>query len=263
MGTPETELVRAVLILALGAPMGSFAALLADRLPRGRPVALTRSCCDSCQTPLRWFELIPILSWPALRGRCRSCAAPIPARLWQAELAGLALAGLALWSGLGLWGAALFWCLLALILSDLRFYRLPDLLTGSLFALACAAAFWPEGPGGPTDPARVLQALAGGAVGAGMFWALARAYRLWRGHDGMGAGDIRLMAGLGAMIVPLAGWQGLALVTLIAGLSGLALGLMRALRRGRNLRRRVRLPFGACLGNAAIFVAAGAALGLI
>ena len=203
MGTQETELIWTVLLLMLGAPMGSFAALLADRLPRGRPVILTRSRCDSCQTVLRWFELIPILSFLALRGRCRSCAAPIPARLWQAELAGLGLAGLALWSGLGLWGAVLFWCLLALILSDLRFFRLPDPLTAAFFVLACAAALWPAGAGGATDPARALQAVAGGAVGAGLFWALAGVYRLWRGHDGMGAGDIRLMAGLGAMIVPL------------------------------------------------------------
>ena len=249
----EAEALYAVMSLLLGAPMGSFAALLADRLPRGRPVVLTRSRCESCGGILRWWELVPLVSFIMLRGRCAQCGGRIPARLWQAELAGLALAALALWAGLGLLGAMVFWCLLALILSDLRFYRLPDVLTGALVVLACGLALWPPG-GSAWDWAGLGQAVLGGTVGVAVFWALGAVFRLLRGRVGMGAGDIRLMAGLGALIVPAAGWDGLALMTLIAGLSGIALGLMRAARRGRGPTRQIRLPFGACLAGAAIVV---------
>lgn len=251
-----------VIILLAGAPMGSFAALLADRLPRGRPVVLTRSHCTSCRGTLRWWELVPLFSYVLLRGRCSRCQGRIPTRLWQAEVAGLALAGLALWAGLGVLGAAVFWCLLALILSDLRFYRLPDALTGTLGLLAGAMAFWPPGSvAGGWDG--LWLAVAGGAVGAGIFWALSAGYLVLRGRPGMGAGDIRLMAGLGALMVPAAGWDGLALMTLTAGLSGLFLGLWRSLRRGRGMHRHLRLPFGACLAGAAIIMRVVAAPGLI
>lgn len=258
----EVAALQAVLTLLLGPPMGSFAALLADRLPRGQPVVFTRSQCERCGSILRWWELMPLLSYILLRGRCAQCAARIPARLWQAELAGLALAALALWAGLGLGGAVVFWCLLALILSDLRFYRLPDVLTGALVLLAFGLALWPPGAAA-WDWAGLVQAVLGGATGAAAFWALSAGYRAIRGRAGMGAGDIRLMAGLGALIVPVAGWHGLALMTLIAGLSGLVLGLSRAMRRGRGLNRQMRLPFGACLASATIFVCAVAGSGLL
>lgn len=262
MHQTDSAAILAVLILLLGAPMGSFAALLADRLPRGQPVIFTRSRCDRCGTSLRWHELVPLISYLLLRGRCATCGATIPARLWQAELAGIALAALALWAELGLVGAAVFWCLLALILSDLRFYRLPDPLTGALVFLACVAAFWPMA-GPAADWSGLGRAVMGGAIGAGVFWALSAGYLALRGRHGMGAGDIRLMAGLGALVVPQAGWLVLALLTLIAGLSGLALGLCRARRRGRGLRRHLRLPFGACLASAAIIVLSASGGGLI
>ncbi|MFN7002567.1 MAG: prepilin peptidase [Roseinatronobacter sp.] len=263
MPQPDHDLFLAVLIVLLGAPMGSFAALLADRLPRGRPVIVTRSQCESCQSVLRWHHLIPILSWIALRGRCATCNAHIPARLLQAELAGLGLAVLAVWAGLGVLGAAIFWCLLALILSDLRFFRLPDALTVALLLLALAAAYWPDGPGEITRPDALLRAALGGAVGAGAFWALAAGYAVLRGHAGMGIGDIRLMAGLGALIVPVADWHGLALMTLIAGLSGILLGVTSSLLRGKSLRRTLRLPFGACLCGAAIMIYTASGLTLL
>jgi len=243
--------VLTVLIVLLGAPVGSFAALLADRLPRGMPVAFPRSRCAGCGAVLRWRELVPILSFLILRGRCAHCAAAIPPRLFEAELAGLALGGLAAWAGLGLAGAAVLWCLLALILADLWYFRLPDMLTGALFVLALAVPALPPGLDGPAL-ARLGLALAGAGVAAGLFLALALAYRALRGRDGMGAGDIRLMAGIGALVVPAAGWTGLAMVTLIAGLAGLGLGAVQSLRRRRPLRHGMRLPFGAFLAMAAI-----------
>lgn len=245
--------VLSVLIVLLGAPMGSFAALLAERLPRGLPVGLARSRCGACGGALRWWELVPILSFLALRGRCACCRTPIPARLLEAELAGLALGGLAVWAGLGPAGAAVLWCLLALILSDLWYFRLPDRLSLALLVLALPANALAPGLSAP-PAARLGAALIGAAVAAGLFLALALGYRAIRRRAGMGAGDIRLMAGIGALVVPAAGWTGLAMVTLIASLAGLALALMRGLRRGRAPGGATRLPFGACLGMAAIAV---------
>uniref|UniRef100_UPI0037C843CA prepilin peptidase n=1 Tax=Roseovarius salis TaxID=3376063 RepID=UPI0037C843CA len=179
--------VMDVLIVLLGAPCGSFAALLADRLPRGRPVVLSRSRCRACGRALRWWELAPILSFLLLRGRCGRCGAAIPGWLLQAEIAGLALGGLAVWAGLGLAGAAALWCLLALILSDMRHFRLPDHLTAALLVLAFAVAAFPDATMRP-DLAAAGRALTGAAVAAGLFLALSLGYRALRGRHGMGAG---------------------------------------------------------------------------
>ncbi|MEQ9261381.1 MAG: prepilin peptidase [Roseovarius sp.] len=248
---PWFDPVLPVLLVLLGAPMGSFAALLAQRLPRGAPVLITRSRCDACGQALRWWELLPLLSFLALRGRCARCGAAIPPRLLQAELAGLALGALAAWAGAGLIGALALWCLLALTLSDLGSFRLPNPLTFALLLLALAVAAWPPGKGLSPELESLSHAALGAALGAGVFLAISIAYKALRGRPGMGEGDIRLMAGIGALILPAAGWQGLFMVTLIAGLSGIALGLLRALRRGRSLRARMRVPFGACLAMAA------------
>ena len=242
------EGILPVLIVLLGAPMGSFAALLAERLPRGEPVLLARSRCRGCGQALRWWELVPVLSHIGLRGRCARCSATIPARLLQAEIAGLALGLLAVWAGVGLLGALALWCLLALILADLGHYRLLDALTLSLLLLALAI------PSAPPDLEALWRAAIGACVGAGIFQAISLAYRLLRGRAGMGAGDVRLMGGIGALVVPAAGWEGLGMVTLIAGLAGLVLGASRALRRGRALSARTPVPFGACLAMAAAFV---------
>ncbi|MEO0498773.1 MAG: prepilin peptidase [Pseudomonadota bacterium] len=242
-----------VLTILLGASMGSFAAFLADGLPRGKPVIFARSSCDSCGQILRWYEMVPVLSYLALRGRCARCGATIPFRLLQAELAGLAIGVVAVWAGVGLIGAMALWCLLALILSDLWHYRLPNALTLGLLLLALAIAAFPRGAGSP-NMGLFWQAVLGAAVGAGIFYAIAWLYLVLRGRIGMGAGDIYLMGGVGALVVPVSGWVGLGMVTLIAGLAGLLLGVLRAVRRGRSLSTKTPVPFGACLAMAAAIV---------
>ncbi|MCC5963600.1 MAG: prepilin peptidase [Rhodobacteraceae bacterium] len=274
MAQPDTMILWLGLGAVLGACFGSAAALLADRLPRGQPVGLTRSACRGCGAALRWWELVPLASALWLRGQCARCGVAIPAWLWQAELAGvvlgMAVAWLALHPGaapLGLFDALAIWVLLALGLSDLRSYRLPDSLTAALLLLALVAAvmpgIWPGLRGAGLHPdlsiqGMPVQAALGAAVGAGLFWGLAAGYRALRGTAGMGAGDVRLMAGIGALVWPHLGPLGLAYVTLIAGLSGLMMAALRAARRGRGIRRglhgRIRLPFGACLALAAIAI---------
>lgn len=256
--TGTTDAVISVLIVLLGAPAGSFGALLADRLPRGEPVVLTRSRCRTCGTSLRAADLIPILSWLWLRGRCRTCGAALPAHLLLAEVAGFGLGLAAVLvthdSAEALLGAALLWCLLALALSDLRHYVLPDALNLSLLVLALGLALLPHaaqalpGPGHVTPGAAVL----GAVLGAGAFWVLGQLYRWRHGRTGLGAGDVKLMAGIGAMT----GAANLPVATLIGALAGLALAILRGHRRNRRLRRHMPVPFGACLalGGAVVWL---------
>lgn len=236
--------MAAVWLLALAGPaIGSFAALLAERLPRAEPVIAARSRCRSCGTVLGPADLVPLLSWPLLRGRCRHCRAPIPARLWQAEWAGLGLgaaaAGLASGPTDAIWSALWLWTLLALALADLRSFRLPDPLTAAL-ALCGLGLAWPDWPG----------AVLGAVLGAGAFLALRLGYRAAAGREGMGLGDVKLMAGIGAGL----GAAALPLVALLAASSALALAALRAARRGRRLRRLGRVPFGAFLAASAAAV---------
>jgi leader peptidase (prepilin peptidase)/N-methyltransferase len=232
----------ALWLLAVAPFVGSFLGVLADRLPRGEDVIAAPSRCRACGRRLGWGELIPILSFVVQRGRCRGCGAALPPFLPLAEAGALGLAGLAValaGSVAEMLASALWlWALLALALADLRYRVLPDALTLALvlFGLAVASA----SPGQD-----VAGALLSGVVGAGAFALLRLGYRHLRGREGMGPGDVKLMAGIGAAL-PLAT---LPAVTLAAACGGLALALVIAdWRRGG-----AELPFGA-------FLAAGAAL---
>ncbi|KPQ07436.1 MAG: bifunctional prepilin peptidase / N-methyltransferase PilD [Rhodobacteraceae bacterium HLUCCA12] len=253
MIAPWDEGVR-LLVVLVGPAAGSFAALLADRLPRGEPVVMARSRCRGCGARLQWQELLPIWSWLVQRGRCRHCGAPIPARLLHAEVIGLLFGlGAALvgpTSAVAVLGAMFLWCLLALALADLRFFRLPDPLTGVLAGLGLALALAGDGSGWPDWPQRLAAGMTGAALGGGSFWILRTAYRRLTGREGMGLGDVKLMAGIGAGL----GAQALPMTVLLAGLSALVLAVLRALRRGRALRRAGRVPFGAFLAIAAAAV---------
>lgn len=231
------------LIALLGPAAGSCAALLAERLPRGEPVAWARSRCRSCGGDIAPRDLVPLWSYARLRGRCRACGARIPVRLWHAEWAGLGLGLAAVGLGQGPWdaaaGAVWLWLLLALALADLRAFRLPDPLTVAL-AMAGLAVAWPDWPG----------AVLGATLGAGAFLALRLAYGGLTGRQGMGLGDVKLMVGIGAGLgAPAQPW-----VALIAALSALAVAALRARARNRPLRRLGAVPFGAYLAAAAVAV---------
>jgi len=221
-----------------GACIGSFVAALAVRWPAGRSVARGRSACDACGATVRARDLVPLLSALALRGRCRDCAAPIAAIHWQVELAGAAIgvaAGLVAASPAAVAGALFGWGLLALAVLDLTHWWLPDRLTLPL-ALAGLA----------TGPAAPLGRAIGGALGYAGLALIAASYRRWRGREGLGGGDPKLLGAIGCWL----GWAMLPAVLVIAGLVGL--GVVAALRlRGRDVARDTALPFGALMAVAA------------
>jgi leader peptidase (prepilin peptidase) / N-methyltransferase len=220
--------------------VGSFLGVLIRRLPDSRPVAWGRSACESCGAALAARDLVPLGSFLALRGRCRTCAAPIAGFHPAVELAALGVACAAalaapddparLWIGCGLG-----WALLALAWIDWEHLLLPDAITLPLAPAGLAAALW-------LAPEALAAHAVGAALGYGAFRGFAWAYRRLRGREGLGQGDAKLLAAAGAWL----GWEALPVVLLLAALVGLALAGALALRRG-GLDPGAPLPFGPCL----------------
>jgi len=241
--------VLAALVILAGPFVGSFLGVLADRLPEGRDVIAARSRCDGCGGLLRPREMVPLLSFLLQRGRCLRCGARIPRHLPATEglaaLAGCAAAGLAQGQVAMVMAAGWLWALVALGVTDWRHRRLPDPLTAALAGLGAGLGL----AQGAAPEHVALSALAG----AGAFWAIRLGYRALRGREGLGAGDVKLMAGIGAA-TPL--WA-LPHVTLVAALAALA---AVALHPGLRAAARAQgggaaLPFGTflCLGGALVW----------
>ncbi len=236
----------------LAAPfVGSFLGVVIRRLPDHRPLLLGRSICENCGRALAPWDLVPLVSWLALRGRCRTCRAPIAVFHPAVEIAATLVALSAAWYGgdpVWMWaGCVLGWTLLALAWIDWERFRLPDALTLPLVVAGLVATWLLD------RPAIVDHATAAivGYVGLRL---LNAGYRRLRGREGLGAGDAKLFAACGA-------WAGLAAlptVLLLAALAGLGLAALLWLA-GRRLSRTTRLPFGTCLALALwlVWLAAG------
>ncbi len=216
----------------LAAPfVGSFLATLAVRLPDGQPVVGGRSACPACGARLRWFELVPLLSWLAQRGRCRACGKPIAGLYPVVEAASLLVAAWAWALRPGAWlDAGLGWTLVALAACDARARVLPDVLVIPLGLAGLAVAM---GHGAIVDHA------IGAAAGLLALGAVRIAYKGLRGREGLGFGDVKLLSAAGAWVA----WQGLPSVVAIAAVSGLlAAGIQRL--AGHPIGQRTELPFG-------------------
>ena len=235
-----------VYALLLGLIVGSYLNVVIHRLPRGRSTVTPRSRCPVCGTPIRARDNLPVVSWLLLRGRCRSCGAPISVRYPLVEATTAALFGAcAERFGLGpaaLAGALFCALLVALAGSDVDHSTLPDRLT--LPGIALGLAVQPLLPWGGLVPAAV-----GAAAGGGLLVAVWGAWWLVRREHGIGFGDAKMLAMVGAFL----GWKGMTVAFVAATAAGAAVGLA-ALATGR-LGRRGRLPFG-------VFLALGGVVGL-
>lgn len=239
-GVPGASATAAGFVL--GAVIGSFLAALLLRWPEGRSILHGRSQCDSCGRTLGPADLVPILSWLILRGRCRGCKAAIDRRHLALET-GAGLIGLtAIFAHplpLALFTALLGWWLFLLAALDVEHQWLPDRLTLPLTPAGLAVAAIGIGP---SLESRVIGAAAGFLVLA----AIAALYRTIRGREGLGGGDPKLLAAIGAWI----GWVQLPFVLLLAGLLGLVALLFKRLRGGQ-VRATDRLPLGTLMALAA------------
>ncbi len=231
-----------ILLGVLGTVFGSFIATLAIRWPQGRSIAVGRSACDGCGRTLQGSELVPLVSYIALRGRCRSCGICIAPGHPVTELLGATIgmvAGLVAPGVDGVAGAICGWLLLASGTIDLAAFWLPDRLTAALAIAALvggAAGIAPD----------VTDRMIGGAGGFAALSLVATLYRRIRGRTGLGGGDPKLFGAIGLWL----GWRALPSVLLIASIAGLAIVAVMALA-GRRPAAGDRLPLGTLLAAAA------------
>ena len=243
-------------VAAYGLVVGSFLNVVIYRLPRGMSLLWPGSHCPACGAPVRWFDNLPVVSFLLLLGRCRRCRERISIRYPLVELASGALAvGVAARFGLGLRGVealVLAGLLLPLALIDLEHHLLPDVLTlpGIVAGLAGSLA-------GGLVP--IADALLGAAAGVAVPLLVMVVYRWVRGVEGMGLGDVKLLAMIGAFL----GWRGMLLALALGSTLGAAVGI-GLLLAGRG-RRDTELPFGSFLAAGALVVlfAGGALLRLL
>jgi leader peptidase (prepilin peptidase)/N-methyltransferase len=220
----------------------------APPLPERFDLIVPRSACPRCRAPITAWQNIPVISWLVLRGRCAACKAPISARYPVVELATGILSAWAAWHfGFGAAAAcavALTWVLIALTGIDLDHQLLPDNITLPMLwaGLLAAVAIGPiEGSALPVSP---HEAIIGAAVGYLSLWLVFHAFRLITGKEGMGYGDFKLFAALGAWM----GWKILPLVILLSAGTGAVLGIAMIVLRGRD--RAAPIPFGPYLAAA-------------
>ena len=242
-GIVALEIFILIFTVAAGLVAGSYLNVLIHRLPRGRSTVLPRSRCPYCDGAVRAIDNIPLLSFLLLGGRCRHCRAPISWRYPFIEALTALLFVLCLFRfGLTAQAAAsaLFCCLmLALAFIDLDYYLLPDKLT--LPGIVAGLALQPWLPA-----TTFLDAVIGTFVGAGIVILLMNFWYWWRGEEGMGLGDVNMMALIGAFL----GWQGVLVTLLLGALSGALVGIFLMVRG--SLEMKSKLPFGTFLGFAAI-----------
>lgn len=239
----------------LGLLLGSFIATVVVRWPKGESPLAGRSQCDTCHCTLGPLDLVPVLSFVLLRGRCRSCGAAIGPAHVAIELLACAIGASAGWVAPGLEGisAAIFgWLLLTLAALDLVAFWLPDLLTGAL-----AVAGLLSGPIGAA-PA-IGERLISGVVAFAVLWLIGWGYQRFRGREGLGGGDPKLFGAIGMWL----GWRALPFVLLGASVLGLVTVLLLLRASGRRIVMEDRVPLGTMLAAAAWLVWLGEALAAI
>ncbi len=238
--SPETAAITAMVVLGLG--IGSFLNVCIHRIPRGRSVAHPASNCPHCGYVLRWIDNVPVVSYLMLGGRCRGCKARISVRYPLIELATMAMFLLhyaVFGLDIMLVPRLVFACaLIVLFAIDLEHHLLPNVITlpGIVMGLAFSA-FLPPG---------LRDAILGVLLGGGVLWAIGEAYFRYSGQEGMGGGDVKMLAMIGAFL----GWK-LTLVTLVlSSVLGSIVGLVvLAVRRGGM---KYALPYGTFLALGAL-----------
>lgn len=232
-----------LLIFAVGAAIGSFLNVCIWRIPREESIISPSSHCPSCQQPIRFYDNIPFISFLILRGRCRQCGISISPRYPFVEglTAGMAL--LLFWKfGLSLQLVASFIfaaTLIVITFIDLDHQIIPDVITLPGIPLFLLAAIF-------VMRVSVRDALLGMAIGGGTLYLLAFLYEVIAKREGMGGGDIKLLAMLGGFL----GWQSLWIILLVSSLTGALVGIMVMIIKGADLKYAI--PFGPFLALGAL-----------
>jgi leader peptidase (prepilin peptidase) / N-methyltransferase len=227
--------VGAAIAFLLGASVGSFVTTVAYRLPRDISIAAPRSFCESCERAIPWWANIPILAYLGLRGRCLMCGAPIPFRHFLTEAA-LAVTALYLYLSFPLPSAIARFVLCAALftvaLIDYDWRLIPNLITfpGMLVGFVAASLMMPE--------VGWKSSLIGIVVGGGVLFLTGELYRLVRGREGVGLGDVWLLGMVGGFL----GWEGVVFTLFFGSLFGAAGGIAYAVGGGAGAQEPVADP---------------------
>ena len=237
------SVVLAFWVFAMGAAIGSFLNVCIVRLPQGASLVKPGSHCPQCQSPIRFYDNIPLLSYLILRGKCRKCKVRISPRYFVVESLS-AFMGLALFRtfGLSLEFAIyfiFFSALMVIIFIDLDTWTIPDIITLPGIVFGVAASFL-------LPRITLLQSLLGLLVGGGVLFLVATGYQLLRKREGMGGGDIKLLAMIGAFL----GLPGVIFTLFASSLAGSLAGTLLMLRDKSG--GSTRIPFGPFLALAAM-----------
>jgi leader peptidase (prepilin peptidase)/N-methyltransferase len=284
-----------VFFFLFGIVIGSFLNVCITRIPEGVSIVSPGSRCPRCGTPIKPYDNVPVFAWLWLRGKCRACGEPISAMYPAIELT-TGLLFVAAFHEFGLTQSSLKWlvftCLIVILtVTDLRVRLLPDLVNWPGFAAGLLlSAFVPPDHGFmryliwrfshrvvPAHAAGLIDAILGAAFGSFLLWGLAALYKVARGREGMGMGDVKMMAMMGAFL----GLRGTFLTILVGSLLGSVIGLglvlalyfggwksalaKRASRRGLGKESALRwsiasqyqLPLGTFLGIGALLIVYG------
>jgi len=232
-----------IIITLLGAVVGSFLNVCIRRIPAGESLVFPASHCPKCNHSIRFYDNIPIISFLLLRGRCRNCRESISLQYPLVELLTAIMALLLFWKfGLTLkfLFSFLFACILIIItFIDLEHQIIPDVLTLPGIPVFFLAAVLAMG----VSP---LEAVLGVLIGGGILYAIAFGYELITKREGMGGGDIKLLAMLGAFF----GWKSLFFILLVSSFLGAIVGISVMLIKGKDMKYAV--PFGPFLSLAAL-----------
>jgi len=239
-----------LIAFVFGAIVGSFLNVCIVRIPKGDSIVRPSSHCPGCKNPIQFYDNIPLLSYIFLLGRCRSCGERISPRYLIVELLMACLAAALYYQfGFSLAFLVSFIFVAALIVIsfidlDVRIVpdviSLPGIIAGLLFSVVARYLV--------SDPSELipspLSALIGVLVGGGFLLALAWAYEAFTGVEGMGGGDVKLLAMIGAFL----GWTAIPFTLFFASLTGSVIGV--GLMVGKGVGRRFALPFAPflCLG---------------
>jgi len=273
LALPDLSLIPAsfayIVAGAFGAIIGSFLNVVIHRVPREQSIVFPHSRCPSCGKVIAFYDNIPILSYLVLRGKCRSCKAPISARYPAVELLTALLFVAVTWhDGLTVvlpFDLVFASALIALVFIDAEHMILPNVITypGIIFAIIARVAipfllgaphfddlgYLSQGPlaNFPIWAASLVGALVGALIGGGSLWLMGWTWEKLRGVEAMGLGDVKMMFMVGAYL----GWR-LTILTIFMGvLSGSIIGILLMMRQGKR-DMQMLLPFGVFLGIGSI-----------
>jgi leader peptidase (prepilin peptidase)/N-methyltransferase len=237
------EVFYYLVFFVFGALFGIFGNVVIYRLPKGESVVLPRSYCYNCKVTIKWYDNIPILSWLFLRGKCRNCGVRYSFRYALVELLTAVLFTVSFHYAGFSWNLVEYlifaFGLVVCTFIDLDHMILPDEFTLSGIDLGLIGA--------AINPQReFLDAFFGVLMGGGFLWGMAYVYYLMTKQDGMGGGDIKLLAWIGAVL----GWKAIPIVIMSSAISGSVIGLIVARKQKAGLKTVI--PFGPYLALGAL-----------